>query len=81
MARIEAFEDHCWKDVISPDDIELYSRYRRETFIGPQPALLLIDLYTAVYRGGAHSPYELTRSIRTPAASTPTTPSSRRSAS
>jgi nicotinamidase-related amidase len=59
MASIEAFEDHCWKNVISPDDIELYSRYRRETFIGPQPALLLIDLYTAVYRGGAHSPYEL----------------------
>src|SRR6266702_3996266 len=26
----EPFEDHCWKDVIPPDVIELYSNYRRE---------------------------------------------------
>jgi len=59
MASIAEFEDHCWADVIPPEDIELYATYRRETFVGPRPALLLIDLYNIVYRGGARSPYEL----------------------
>jgi len=59
MTSIEKFEDHCWKDVISEADIKLYAGWRRETFVGPRPALLAIDLYDLVYRGGAHSPYEL----------------------
>jgi nicotinamidase-related amidase len=59
MASIESFEDHCWKDVIPEADIRLYAGWRRETFVGPRPALLAIDLYDLVYRGGAHSPYEL----------------------
>ncbi len=37
----------------------LYSGWRRETFVGPRPALLAIDLYDLVYRGGPHSPDEL----------------------
>jgi maleamate amidohydrolase len=59
MTSIDKFEDHCWKDVIPAADIELYSGWRRETFVGPRPALLAIDLYDLVYRGGPHSPYEL----------------------
>jgi len=59
MTSIDKFEDHCWKDAISAADIELYSGWRRETFVGPRPALLAIDLYDLVYRGGPHSPYEL----------------------
>jgi maleamate amidohydrolase len=59
MASIEAFEDHCWKDVVPEADMKLYAPYARETFVGPRPALLAIDLYNVVYRGGARSPYEL----------------------
>lgn len=59
MAAISHFEDHCWKDVISSADMALYACYARETYVGPSPALLAIDLYNAVYRGGPRSPYEL----------------------
>jgi maleamate amidohydrolase len=59
MTSIDKFEDHCWKDVIPEADIKLYAGWRRETFVGPRPALLAIDLYDVVYRGGPHSPYEL----------------------
>jgi len=59
MAAIEKFEDHCWQDVVPAADLKLYSCYARETFVGPSPALLAIDLYNLVYRGGAKSPYEL----------------------
>jgi nicotinamidase-related amidase len=57
----EDFEDHCWKDVISPEVLEVYSCYKRKTFIGPNPALLAIDLYEVVYRGGARPPHELAK--------------------
>jgi maleamate amidohydrolase len=56
------FEDHCWRDVVSPDDLEVYSAYRRQTFVGPAPALLAIDLYELAYRGGAKLPVELFKS-------------------
>jgi maleamate amidohydrolase len=59
MASIDKFNDHCWKDVIPPADLELYAGWRRETFVGPRPALLAIDLYDLVYRGGPHPPNEL----------------------
>ena len=59
MASIDNFNDHCWRDVIPEADLELYSGWRRETFVGARPALLAIDLYELVYRGGPHSPYEL----------------------
>src|SRR6266704_3399548 len=49
----DPFEDHCWKDFIPPDVIELYSNYRREVGVGPSPALVAIDLYELVYQGGA----------------------------
>jgi maleamate amidohydrolase len=46
------FEDHCWKDVIPSDVLEVYARYHRKLFVGPSPALLAIDLYELVYQGG-----------------------------
>jgi maleamate amidohydrolase len=47
------FEDHCWRDVMPAELLANYSAYRREVFIGPAPALLVIDLYEMVYQGGA----------------------------
>jgi maleamate amidohydrolase len=59
MASIDKFNEHCWRDVIPEADLELYAGWRRETFVGARPALLAIDLYDLVYRGGPHSPNEL----------------------
>jgi maleamate amidohydrolase len=58
---MDDFEDHCWKDIVTPDDLEIYSHYRRKTFVGPMPALLAIDLYELAYRGGAKPPVELVK--------------------
>jgi nicotinamidase-related amidase len=59
VAEIEDFENHCWKDVVPASDMKLYAPYARKTFVGPDVALLAIDLYNLVYRGGPKSPYEL----------------------
>jgi maleamate amidohydrolase len=59
MASIEKFNDHCWTDVVSESDLKLYAGWRRETFVGPRPALLAIDLYDLVYRGGPLPPSEI----------------------
>ena len=78
MASIEKFNDHCWTDVVPESDLKLYAGWRRETFVGPRPALLAIDLYDLVYRGGrAAAGAKSTTAIRTPAASLPTAPSRR----
>src|SRR5258708_40033223 len=45
------FEDHCWKDIVSQDILEIYSHYERPTFVGPSPALIAIDLYELSYQG------------------------------
>jgi maleamate amidohydrolase len=55
------FEDHCWKDIVTPDILEVYSCYRRNTFVGPAAALLAIDLYELVYRGGPHAPHKIAK--------------------
>ncbi len=55
------FEDHCWKDVVSPDVLEIYSHYERETFVGAAPALLAIDLYELSYQGGARPVAEVAK--------------------
>src|SRR5262249_61790159 len=55
------FEDHCWKDVVTPDVLEVYSCSRRKVFIGASPALLAVDLCDVVYRGGARPPAELAK--------------------
>src|SRR4029453_12129960 len=59
MASKQAFEDHCWKDVISADYIKLYSPYARETFVGPSVAFLAIDPFHLFLRGGAGAPVHL----------------------
>ena len=50
MAR--DFEDHCWKDVIDPDTMQIYQAYRRKIYVGANPAVLAIDLYNKAYLGG-----------------------------
>ena len=49
---IDNFEDHCWKDIVSDEIMEIYRYYRRETYIGQRPALLAIDLYNLAFEGG-----------------------------
>jgi nicotinamidase-related amidase len=46
------FENHCWKDIIPTEVIEIYAHYARQTFVGSSPALLAIDLYELAYQGG-----------------------------
>ena len=58
---IDPFEDHCWQDVIPADVLELYAHYKRDTFVGPRPALLAIDLYMMAYRGGANPVNEVAK--------------------
>ena len=66
------FEDHCWRDVVSSDVLDLYSRYQRELFVGPSPALLAIDLYELAYEGGARPIAEISKNyIRVLVASMP----------
>jgi maleamate amidohydrolase len=59
MAR--DFEDHCWKDVIDTDTIEIYQAYRRKTYIGDNPAVLAIELYNKAYQGGSRPVREVDR--------------------
>jgi nicotinamidase-related amidase len=47
------FEDHCWKDVVDEELLDIYRHYRRDTYVGGRPALLAIDLYNLVFQGGA----------------------------
>ena len=58
---IESFEDHCWQDVVTPEILETYKPYHRNTYIGQRPALLAIDLYNLVYEGGPKQPHELVK--------------------
>ncbi len=53
------FEDHCWKDVVDKEVLQIYKAYERETFVGKKPALLAIDLYNMAYQGGPKLPIEL----------------------
>jgi maleamate amidohydrolase len=48
----DQFEDHCWRGLIPEDVLDLYSHYKRDLYIGPNPALLVIDLYELAYQGG-----------------------------
>ena len=57
------FEDHCWQDVIAPDILKVYACYQRKVFVGPNPALLAVDLYELVYRGGPELPAKLAKSF------------------
>src|SRR5438874_11993929 len=61
MMAIANFEDHCWKDIVTPEILETYKPYHRKTYIGQRPALLAIDLYNLVYEGGPKQPHELVK--------------------
>jgi nicotinamidase-related amidase len=55
----DEFENHCWKDIVSSDVLEIYSHYERKVFVGPAPALIAIDLYELAFQGGAKPVAEL----------------------
>ncbi len=55
------FEDHCWKDIVGEEVVEIYRHYRRETYIGARPALLAIDLYNLAFEGGARPVAEVVK--------------------
>jgi len=59
MASKEEFQNHVWQDLLTPEIIKIYEPYRRETFVGEKPALLLIDLYKGAYKGGPRPVLEL----------------------
>jgi maleamate amidohydrolase len=60
---IDPFENHCWKDVMSPEVLDIYRAYKRETYIGKRPALLAIDLYRKVFQGGPKPVWEVTKTF------------------
>ena len=76
MAR--DFEDHCWKDIVDEEILEIYEPYRREVHVGRNPAVLAIDLYNKAYQGGNRPVREVNRGSPAPAARTPGRRSSRR---
>jgi maleamate amidohydrolase len=59
MASIDKFRDHGWKDVVPAVDQKIYEPYSRATYVGRKPALLAVDLYNLVYRGGNAAPETL----------------------
>jgi maleamate amidohydrolase len=59
MAR--DFEDHCWKDIVDEEILEIYEPYRRELRVGRNPAVLAIDLYNKAYQGGDRPVREVNR--------------------
>jgi len=62
MAR--DFEDHCWRDIVDDEILEIYQSYRREVRVGDNPALLAIDLYNRAYAGGPGPVREINRQFQ-----------------
>jgi maleamate amidohydrolase len=58
---VDAFEDHCWQDLIPADVLDLYKHYKRDLYIGSSAALLVIDLYELAYQGGPHPVSEVAK--------------------
>ena len=46
------FEDHCWRGFVDDETEEIYSHYKRDVFVGENPAVLMVDVYKASYEGG-----------------------------
>jgi maleamate amidohydrolase len=59
MAR--DFEDHCWKDIVDDEILEIYKAYHRKIYVGKNPAVLAIDLYNKAYEGGNKPVREVNR--------------------
>jgi maleamate amidohydrolase len=60
---MDDFENHCWKDIVPADVLDIYTHYARKTLVGSAPAWLAIDLYELVYQGGAMPVAELHRTF------------------
>lgn len=60
----DGFEDHCWKDIVDDEILEIYQSYRRDIYVGKNPALLAIDLYNRCYAGGPGPVREINRAFR-----------------
>lgn len=58
------FEDHCWKDIVSQEILDIYKPYQRETYVGQRPALLAIDLYNLVFEGGSRPVHEVVKEFK-----------------
>ena len=58
---VDSFEDHCWKDVVSEEILEIYTAYRRDTYVGERPAVLAIDLYNLAFEGGPRPVHEVVK--------------------
>lgn len=55
------FNDHCWKDVVDAETMEIYEPYQRNVYVGKNPAVLAIDLYNKAYQGGDRPVREVNR--------------------
>ena len=51
-AALDPFEDHCWRDVVPAETLEVYRSYQRETGIVGRPAVLAVDLFSGVFPDG-----------------------------
>lgn len=59
---LDPFEDHCWRDVVPQETLDVYRVYRRETHLGAGPvALLAVDLFRGVFPEG---PVPLAEAVR-----------------
>jgi maleamate amidohydrolase len=52
---LDTFEDHCWRDVVPAETLEVYRAYRRETRIVGRAAVLAVDLFSGVFPDGPMS--------------------------
>ncbi|SOC49508.1 Nicotinamidase-related amidase [Blastococcus aggregatus] len=52
VSALDPFEDHCWRDVIPAETLEVYRSYQRETGIVGLPAVLAVDLFSGVFPEG-----------------------------
>lgn len=48
-SALDPFEDHCWRDVIPAETLEVYRAYRRETRVVGRAAVLAVDLFSGVF--------------------------------
>jgi maleamate amidohydrolase len=49
---VSKFEDYCWADLMDEETLQIYSAYERPLRVGPNAAVLMIDVYQASYDGG-----------------------------
>lgn len=55
------FEDHCWRDVVAQDALDIYAPYRRDVGLRGSVTLLAIDLFAGVFPARAEPTIESIR--------------------